>query len=149
MADLDLPVRTEASRKSTTRRIMRAVDFWPVDLLRKSASLRLMSMRSDTIFLSINSDAEVMRSLPCRLRVQREYLDVTVLRRGVGEVRVVAGRAPACWQVWRGMQYRRSQAFNLRRLLSLKANEWLITTALNFHEWTWPTTAHLLLDCHF
>jgi hypothetical protein len=25
-----------------------------------------------------------------------EYLDVTVLRRGVGEVGVVAGRAPAC-----------------------------------------------------
>jgi hypothetical protein len=28
--------------------------------------------------------------------VKLEYLDVTVLRRGVGEVRVVAGRAPAC-----------------------------------------------------
>jgi hypothetical protein len=28
--------------------------------------------------------------------LQLEYLDVTVLRRGVGEVRVVAGRAPAC-----------------------------------------------------
>jgi hypothetical protein len=26
----------------------------------------------------------------------------------VGKVLVVAGRAPACWQVWRGMQYRRS-----------------------------------------
>jgi hypothetical protein len=32
-------------------------------------------------------------------------------RRGVGEVRVVAGRSLACWQVWRGMQYRRPQAF--------------------------------------
>jgi hypothetical protein len=29
-------------------------------------------------------------------RVKLEYLDVTVLRRGVGEVRLVAGRAPAC-----------------------------------------------------
>jgi hypothetical protein len=28
--------------------------------------------------------------------VKLEYLDVTVLRRGVGEVRVVAGRTPAC-----------------------------------------------------
>jgi hypothetical protein len=28
--------------------------------------------------------------------VKLEYLDVTVLRRGVGEVRVVVGRAPAC-----------------------------------------------------
>jgi hypothetical protein len=28
--------------------------------------------------------------------VQLEYLNVTVLRRGVGELRVVAGRAPAC-----------------------------------------------------
>jgi secreted trypsin-like serine protease len=28
--------------------------------------------------------------------VKFEYLDVTVLWRGVGEVRVVAGRAPAC-----------------------------------------------------
>jgi hypothetical protein len=45
------------------------------------------------------------------LSVKLEYLDVTVLRRGVGEVRAVVGRAPACWQVWRGMQYRRSQAF--------------------------------------
>jgi hypothetical protein len=41
--------------------------------------------------------------------VQLEYLDVRVLRRGVGEIRVVMRRAPACWQVWRGMQYRRSQ----------------------------------------
>jgi hypothetical protein len=38
---------------------------------------------------------------------------------------------------------------NLRRMLALKANEWLITTPLNFHEWTWPTTAQLFLDCHF
>jgi hypothetical protein len=29
-------------------------------------------------------------------RVKLEYLDVTVLRRGVREVLVVAGRAPAC-----------------------------------------------------
>jgi hypothetical protein len=28
--------------------------------------------------------------------VKPGYLDVTVLRRGVGEVLVVAGRAPAC-----------------------------------------------------
>jgi hypothetical protein len=32
----------------------------------------------------------------CKLAVQLEYLDVTVLRHGVEEVRVVAGRAPAC-----------------------------------------------------
>jgi hypothetical protein len=38
---------------------------------------------------------------------------------------------------------------NLRRLLVLKANEWLITPPLKFHEWTWPTTAQLFLDCHF
>jgi hypothetical protein len=36
-----------------------------------------------------------------------------------------------------------------RCLLALKAKEWLITTPLNFHEWTWPTTAQLLLGCHF
>jgi hypothetical protein len=30
--------------------------------------------------------------------VQLEYLDTTVLRRGVGEIRVVVGRDPACWQ---------------------------------------------------
>jgi hypothetical protein len=30
----------------------------------------------------------------CKTRVQ--YLNMTVLRRGVGEVRVVAGIAPAC-----------------------------------------------------
>jgi hypothetical protein len=34
---------------------------------------------------------------------------VTVHRRGVGEVFVVVGRPPACWQVWSRMQYRRSQ----------------------------------------
>jgi hypothetical protein len=37
---------------------------------------------------------------------------------------------------------------NLRRLLALKPNELLITTPHNFHEWTWPTTAQLLLECH-
>jgi hypothetical protein len=44
----------------------------------------------------------------CRLvnGIKLEYLDVTVLRCGVGEVRVVAGRAPTFWQVWRGMQYK-------------------------------------------
>jgi hypothetical protein len=36
-----------------------------------------------------------------------------------------------------------------RCLLALKANESLITTPLNFHEWIWPTTAQPLLDCHF
>jgi hypothetical protein len=41
--------------------------------------------------------------------VKLEYLDLTVLRCGVGEVLVVAGRAPACREVWMGMQYRRSQ----------------------------------------
>jgi hypothetical protein len=36
--------------------------------------------------------------VPClKLKcVKLEYLDVTVLRRGVGEVRVVEERAPAC-----------------------------------------------------
>jgi hypothetical protein len=38
---------------------------------------------------------------------------------------------------------------NLRRLLALKANEWLIITPFNCHECTWPTTAQLFLDCHF
>jgi hypothetical protein len=33
--------------------------------------------------------------------LQLEYLDATVLRRGVGEMRVVVGRDPACWQGWR------------------------------------------------
>jgi hypothetical protein len=33
--------------------------------------------------------------------VQLEYLDATVLRRGVEEIRVVVGRDPACWQRWR------------------------------------------------
>jgi hypothetical protein len=41
-----------------------------------------------------------------------EYLDVTVLRRGVEEVRVVAGRAPACRQVWRGMQRKEECFYN-------------------------------------
>jgi hypothetical protein len=48
---------------------------------------------------------------PAAKLVQPEYLERTVRRREVGEVLVVAGRAPACWLVWRGMQYRRSQAF--------------------------------------
>jgi hypothetical protein len=33
--------------------------------------------------------------------VQLEYLDATVLWRGLGEIRVVVGRDPACWQGWR------------------------------------------------
>jgi hypothetical protein len=42
--------------------------FWPVDLCcavvrGKSASLRLVTMRSDTIFLGNNSDVEVRGSL--------------------------------------------------------------------------------------
>jgi hypothetical protein len=36
-----------------------------------------------------------------------------------------------------------------RRQLALKANEWLIATPLNFHEWTRPTTAQLFLGCQF
>jgi hypothetical protein len=53
--------------------------------------------------------------------LQLGYLHVTVLRRGVREVRVVVGRAPAWWQVWRGMQYRRSQCF---------------------YNWTWDVCSH-------
>jgi hypothetical protein len=45
------------------------------------------------------------------VNVQLEYLELTIRWREVGEVLVVTGRAPACWLVWRGMQYRRSQAF--------------------------------------
>jgi hypothetical protein len=45
-------------------------------------------------------------------QVQLEYLDATVLLRGVGEVRTVVGRAPACWQVWRGMQYKEECFYN-------------------------------------
>jgi hypothetical protein len=33
---------------------------------------------------------------PFSVFVELEYLDVTVLRRGEGEVMVVVGRAPAC-----------------------------------------------------
>jgi hypothetical protein len=33
--------------------------------------------------------------------LQLEYLDATVLRRGVGGIRIVGGRDPACWQGWR------------------------------------------------
>jgi hypothetical protein len=40
--------------------------------------------------------------------VQLEYSDVTVLRRGVGEVRVVARGAPACWQAWRECSIRKN-----------------------------------------
>jgi hypothetical protein len=47
-------------------------------------------------------------SIPVKL----EYLDVTVLRRGVGEVLVVVGRTPACSQVWRGMQYKEECFYN-------------------------------------
>jgi hypothetical protein len=47
-----------------------------------------------------------------RVFVKLEYLDVIVFRRGVGEVRVVAGRAPACSQVWRGMQYKEEYFYN-------------------------------------
>jgi hypothetical protein len=49
----------------------------------------------------------------------------------------------------RAVQGRMLLWLKFRRLLALKANEWLITTHLNFHEWTWPTTEHLFLDCHF
>jgi hypothetical protein len=38
---------------------------------------------------------------------------------------------------------------NAVQAFSLKANEWLLTTSLNFHEWTWSTIAQLFLDCHF
>jgi hypothetical protein len=44
----------------------------------------------------IDANTNVERDIPSFLNVELEYLDVTVLRRGVGEVRVVAGRAPAC-----------------------------------------------------
>jgi hypothetical protein len=59
--------------------------------------------------------------------VQLEYLCVTVLRRRVGEVRVVAGKAPACWQVWRGMQYRRSQKEIISYLIVLHCDGGLVS----------------------
>jgi hypothetical protein len=55
--------------------------------------------------------------------VQRGYLEVTVLRREVGEVLVVAGRAPVYWQVWRGMQYRRSQKEIISYLIVLHSDD--------------------------
>jgi hypothetical protein len=96
-----------------------------------------------------------VRSVSYRRKVQFEYLELTVRRREVEEVLVVAGRAPACWLMCR-MQYRRCNftvqgrmllCLNLRRLLALKGNEWLTITPLNFQEWTRRTTAQLCLDC--
>jgi hypothetical protein len=69
--------------------------------------------------------------------VKLEYLDVTVLWRGVGRS---TGSGEESSSMLTSVE---------RRLLALKANKWLITTPLNFHEWTWPTTAQLFLDCHF
>jgi hypothetical protein len=48
------------------------------------------------------------------------YLDASVLWRGVREVRIVAGRAPVCWQVWRRMQYKEEY----------------------FYNWTWDVCSH-------
>jgi hypothetical protein len=48
------------------------------------------------------------------------HLDVTVLWRGVGEVWAVVGRVAACWQVWRGMQYKEKC----------------------FYNWTWDVCSH-------
>jgi hypothetical protein len=36
------------------------------------------------------------RGNPIPAEVQLEYLDATILRRGVGEIRAVVGRDPAC-----------------------------------------------------
>jgi hypothetical protein len=48
----------------------------------------------DGIIYNGNPDVNVWRVLGKRL--QLEYLELTVRRREVGEVLVVAGRAPAC-----------------------------------------------------
>jgi hypothetical protein len=79
---------------------------------------KALGIRKENTFKILNWRGKRTLSMECdlwgkkwKVQVKLEYLDVTVLRRGVGEVQVVAGRAPACWQVWRGMQYRRSQCF--------------------------------------
>jgi hypothetical protein len=82
------------------------------------------------------------------LSLLNTHLDVTVIRCGAGEVRVVAGRALACRQVWRGMQYKEECLYSWTWDVCLhwkQTNDW---SHLNFHEWTWPTTAQLFLDCH-
>jgi hypothetical protein len=47
-------------------------------------------------FLKVGRAAATVNVSEFRKDIYLEYLDVTVLRRGVGEVRLVAGRAPAC-----------------------------------------------------
>jgi hypothetical protein len=82
------------------------------------------------------------------ITVQPGYLEVTVLRRGVREVLVVAGRAPACWQVWRGMQYRRSQKEIYSYLIVLYTVGDLVSVMLSAE---WQTIMHfaLLYTIHY
>jgi hypothetical protein len=60
-----------------------------------------------------------------------EYLDVRVHRHGVGEILVMVGSDPACSQVWRGMQYRRSQKEIISYLIvlhSVRGLVWMMFT---------------------
>jgi hypothetical protein len=84
------------------------------------------------------------------MKVKLKYLDATVLRRGVGKVRIVRGElqhADKCgWEC-----STRKNAFVTELEMSARTESKRMTNhnTPNFHEWTWPTTAQLFLDCHF
>jgi hypothetical protein len=69
-------------------------------------------------------------------RLQFGYLDVTALRRGVGEIFAVVGRAPACSQAWRGMQYRRSQKEIISYLIVLHSVGGLVSKVFTHPMWS-------------
>jgi hypothetical protein len=98
--------------------------------------------------LSINNVTEVSKA-----RVLRADSPPTRSRRSIGSIgesssmlTSVERNAVHCTAHFT-VQGRMLLWLNLRRLLALKGSEWLITTPLNFQEWTRRTTAQLFLDC--
>jgi hypothetical protein len=88
------------SRPTTSQKILYRRVSNP-DLWIYCQELWLLDHRDGLLSFILN---EFVVSDQAFLVVQLEYLELTVRRREVGQVLVVAGRAPAGWQVWRGMQ---------------------------------------------
>jgi hypothetical protein len=106
----------------------------------------------DTLLVSIPCAHAVTFFDSCPRLLKSKYLDVTVLRRGVGEVRAVVGRAPACWQVWRGMQYKEECFYNWTWGVCShwkQTNDWSQPTFMNgpgqpLRSFSWTVTSKVL-----
>jgi hypothetical protein len=81
--------------------------------------------------------------------IHLEHLDLIVHRHGVEETFVVVGRVPACWHVWMGIQFRRSQRKIISYPIPLHSVGGLVSMMFISDVKFWVPNGRILCTLHY